>query len=972
MNYIWRTVCQWFFIMALINWSIFTYSSASSENPPPTEIFSNLTASPQDRIQFDVKERAWLKVHKKIRIGTSQYPPLTFLDDSGSLAGISADYLKLISERTGLMFEAEYFAWPELMKHAKSKGIDMFSGLKNPEREKYLNFTDPYIQVIYVVVNRLKTPFLRDFSNLNGQKVAVVKNWTVHKLMKRDFPKIQIVHFDSVPQALTAVSTRRAESYVGDLLTANFQIQKNVLTNLKIAASAPFQNDFVRFAVRKDWHELATILDKTIHSISREEHNIILQKWLQLRFEKGVDWSLVWLWTGSVSGFLCLIISVIVFWNWRFSQEIKQRQKLESALLLAEKRNSEDMFKALFEQTRGYGMILQPTSSGIPTILDVNKAACEAHGWKREEMIGRPVVELDYGEGKQKCIERTKFIMSGNTLNIETEHIRKDGSIFPVAVHANLVHFADKPSVIITTEYDISDIRQAEAEKQAIEKKLRKKTEDELTAINVRLEYLVEEKTKALAKTTKEAKAANQAKSEFLANMSHELRTPLNGILGYAQILQRDYSITTEQKHGLNVIAQSGNHLLALINDILDLAKVESGTIELYEVDFNLPSLLTSVSEMIKIRAQHKGINFYLESANDLPNGVCSDERRLRQILLNLLGNAIKFTDQGSVTLKVSVNKGEHISSSLQTLYFKIEDTGIGISPENLETIFEPFEQVGEQGRQAKGTGLGLTISKNLVELMGGQLYVNSQINIGTQFWFELVLPVVNDYYSVTQITQQPIIGVKGEPPKILVVDDNLNNQVLLVDLLSLLGFNVKQANNGCEGLEKAIKYLPDVIITDLVMPKMDGFELIRQLRQSPLLKKKIIIATSASAYEKDKKNSLAVGSNAFLPKPIQAKMLFEQLQQFLNLTWIYGNKTKETTKANHVTQMIFPPVAKLEKLYELSLMGDIDELKTLVATLAKSDVKLKPFVIKMQAFLNKYQIDKLNKWLEGVIMNGQ
>jgi len=391
----------------------------------------------------------------------------------------------------------------------------------------------------------------------------------------------------------------------------------------------------------------------------------------------------------------------------------------------------------------------------------------------------------------------------------------------------------------------------------------------------------------------------------------------------------------------------------------------------LYEIDFNLPALLNNVSEIINIRAKHKKINFYLELANDLPNGVHGDERRLRQILLNLLGNAIKFTDKGNVTLKVNFNFNFNNSK----LYFEVKDTGIGIDSEKLESIFEPFKQVGEQEHQIQGTGLGLAISKNLVEFMGGQLCISSQINSGTKFWFELVFPVVTDYYRINKTNQQPI-GIKGKLPKILVVDDNLDNQWVLVDLLSPLGFSVETANNGREALEKAIQWQPDVIITDLIMPEieMDGFELISQLRQSPVFKEKIIIASSASVYESDKKKSLAVGSNAFLPKPIQIETLFEQLQYHLNITWVYG-KIQVTAEENYISQsipMVFPPLEKMKMLYELSMMGNLKELKKQVAILAESDVKLKPFVIKMQDFINKYQVSELIEWFEAMAKGGQ
>ncbi|MDM8541483.1 ATP-binding protein [Desulfococcaceae bacterium HSG9] len=496
------------------------------------------------------------------------------------------------------------------------------------------------------------------------------------------------------------------------------------------------------------------------------------------------------------------------------------------------------------------------------------------------------------------------------------------------------------------------------------------------------LEGIVAARTQELVKEKKNADRANLAKSRFLANMSHELRTPLNGILGYAQILKRDPNDLTTQQHGLDVIEQSGRHLLTLIDDVLDLAKVESGKIELYQSDFSLNSLIRGVSEMIRIRAERKGVTFCLEKSANLPAYVHGDEKRLRQILLNLLGNAIKFTIEGRVTFRIqecglqsadlkepliahnhNLNHNLNLKdpkSEISKIRFAVEDTGIGITPEDQKSIFDPFEQAGDHNYKAKGTGLGLAISRNLAELMGSKLYVESQIGLGSAFRFDLTLPVVQYKSEIKEIRQ--IIGIKGKPPTILTVDDNRENRMVLLDMLRPLGFNVLEAVNGRDGLDKAIDSQPDVIITDLVMPEMDGFELIRRIRQSPELQKTIIFTVSASAFAEDQTRSVTTGSDAFLPKPVQAENLFEQLEHHLNLTWLERKPVEAPDLSDR--PIIFPPPETIAELYELSMDGEIGELAERVSALAQSDARLEPFINKMNRLIKIYQLGQISEWL--------
>ncbi|MDM9584311.1 MULTISPECIES: ATP-binding protein [unclassified Nostoc] len=471
------------------------------------------------------------------------------------------------------------------------------------------------------------------------------------------------------------------------------------------------------------------------------------------------------------------------------------------------------------------------------------------------------------------------------------------------------------------------------------------------------------------------AQNSSQAKSEFLANMSHELRTPLNGILGYTQILQRTESLSEKGRKGVSIIYQCGSHLLTLINDVLDLSKIEARKLELYPVDFYLPAFIDSVTEISRIRAEQKVIEFYVQLDPDLPIGIHTDEKRLRQVLINLLSNAIKFTNEGSVTFKVKVIN-QQLNTNGQTNYkirFEVIDTGAGIIPEQAQKIFQPFEQVGNQKRQSEGTGLGLAISQNIVLLMGGQIQVQSEFGKGSTFWFEAEFPESKDWAKVSRVVEKgTIIGYQGQSRTILIADDKWENRSVIVNLLEPVGFTVVEASQGQEGWEKTLTHKPDLIITDLVMPILNGFELIERLRQSEQFKEIAVIASSASVFAADQYKSIDVGANAFLPKPVEAEMLLEMLRQFLQLEWVFDVKVDEIKKTNtdaleQPNEMIYPAQEVLQDLLELTQDGDIQKVLVLAEELSKSDEHLSIFVQQIIQLASNFQLKRLETFIVSI-----
>ncbi|MGE0083092.1 MAG: transporter substrate-binding domain-containing protein [Desulfococcaceae bacterium] len=1002
-------------------------------------------------IRLTVKEESWLRQHKTVRFGFVEGAEPVSYYENNEYKGLHTDYLRLISERTGIRFEYVSVIQAEFDLRAKAYEFDMFPSFNVPQRKSYSDFTNPIMEMTSVIITRSDEQFISSISVLKGKKIAVLKGFGLNKPLFDKHPEIRLIQKETMLEALKEVSDFKADAAILPTISACWLIQKHRLVNLRIAGIADHPPEPYMYGIRKEYPELLSIINKGIDSITKEEHEAILQKWFTVKVEHKADWSEIWHWFLGISGFFTGILLISLLWNRRLTREIDERRRAEETL-----KSSEEKFRAIFENSSSATAIMEPDT----TISMANSEFCRIVGYSIDEIIGTSWTRFIPPDDLERLKEYNRLriinpkdapekydfmfynrngelrhafmslaIISGINQKIASfiditdrkqaeEYLKrnearlesllrisqyKTGNINELLDYAldeaialtgsrigYIYYYSEErreftlnswsKDVIkecrITKPYTLYHLDRTGVWGEAVRQRksiiindfqsphpLKKGYPEGHAALHrfMTVPIIIEDKIQAvvgvankasyyddsdarqlilmmdsvwniaerrkgeeeLKKAKADAEAANKAKSAFLAGMSHELRTPLNGILGYAQILKDDPSLSEDHGKGLTIIEKSGNHLLSLLNDILELAKVESGKIELTESVFHFPDMIRTVNSMIEVRAERKGISYCYEEISSeekgkMPVYLHGDEKHLIQVLVNLLGNAVKFTEKGSITLKTE-NRGTEPGNGfvLRVLGFEIRDTGIGMTEQDLGKLFRPFQQVGDKKFHAGGTGLGLVISKTLVELMGGKLDVSSQYGSGTVFSFELKLRDAEEKKENQFGNIRKILGYKGKKHRILIADDKEFNRHVFSDLLSPLGFEISDAENGEDGLEKAREFPPDLIVTDLMMPGMDGIEFIRNIRQSPELRHIPVIASSASVYAQDRQNSLAAGADEFLEKPMDIGIFMEQLQRLLHLEWDYEEKL-----SGDIATDCLPSEEVLENIYVLATMG--------------------------------------------------
>ena len=783
-------------------------------------------------LKFSATEQQWIDQHPRVKVAVTDFLPFTFFDEQGVFSGISADLLTKISLRTGLKFDLiRKGTVPELVDAVIQGEADLVpSFTPSSHREHVLRFSKPYLSTPFVLVTRAASNNTQTLDDLNGKRVALVKDTMLTSYMEKHFSGVHVVAANNSAHALEMVAKKDVDGAINSLISARYLIKQQYPETLKIRSTVGNSPAQFSLAVDGKKDELYSILGKALTSISPEEMDLLTSRWhsavvMDNRF---------WMRNRSTILNLSVIATALLLcgiaWISYLRRLVYKRDQAERAL------NDQLVFmRALIDGTP-HPIYVRDREGRL---LICNEGYLDTFGLELQDVAGKTLLELTQCSAPQNQAHHADFLQvmqEGRPL--ARDHLLELPSAKVLTIYHWMLPYRGSDDVVVGIIGGWIDI----SERQQL------------------LEQLQQAKT--------HADQANLAKSDFLTTMSHEIRTPMNAMIGMLELSQKKAEQGIADSESIGVASEAAHGLLALIGDILDIAQIESGRLSLNQQRTHLMKLVESTARIFEGMAQQKGLQMTFELDPRINTDVLIDPLRLRQVLSNLMSNAIKFTESGQVRLSVQAKRSD--DAERLSVRVQVEDSGIGISEQDQLRLFSPFTQAGQHNKQPGGSGLGLMISRQLCEMMGGSLTLQSTLGKGTCINMTLDMVTLLSQAPCAESTASPAPQVR--PLKILVVDDYPPNRRLLAQQLGYLGHSAVEAEDGIQGLKawKAQRF--DLIMTDCAMPNMDGYELTQAIREQEAannLPAILIVGFTANAQTGEVKRCVAAGMNDCLFKPI-------------------------------------------------------------------------------------------------------